>query len=581
MAATIMPVMESIAVAAIALPAPSLVVEPGSFDEALLANASVTRTLRISNPGGSSLVFSAETQDLTASGSVVVQGDADNVELPKGAPDVLSGPAASSVGGPDGFGYTYQDSDEAGGPTFSWADISATGTRIPFNGDEQNQGPFPIGFSFPYYGASFTTFRLCTNGWLTFTDTNTQTTFTNTTLPNNGLNVPPNMLAVFWDDLDFRPSLAPNARAYYQYDGTRLIIQFKGVPRRGESGTTATNDFEIVLFPNGTIVYQYLAMNMVTKNSATIGMQNATRNDGLQVVFNANYVKNNLAIRFRPPAKFLTVTPAGGTVPPGGFMDLTVGFNASGLFGGVYDGQIHIAGNDPVLPQKDVPCQLTVTGVPDVAVSPATIDFGNVFIGFPQLRQLTVSNVGTDQLVVTDVTASDPVYGVDQTAFTVPPLGSAVLFTTFNPAAAAAYPASFTIASNDPDTPSRLVNVTGAGLVPPDVAGDPAAIRFPRPFLAEAGLGLAQRQPAALLASTLTDPLGDRRGVHRRLGSRQRPRDALPAGRRPARRVRSSRHRPQRAPGPAGTGVHHSRRRRRGATATSRSPSRRLRHRAR
>ena len=59
---------------------------------------------------------------------------------------------------------------------------------------------------------------------------------------------------------------------------------------------------EVLIYPTGEIVYQYLTMNAVTKNSATIGMQNATKNDGLQVVFNANYVKNDLAIRFRPPS---------------------------------------------------------------------------------------------------------------------------------------------------------------------------------------------------------------------------------------------------------------------------------------
>ncbi|HEU5456264.1 MAG TPA: choice-of-anchor D domain-containing protein, partial [Nocardioides sp.] len=253
-----------------------------------------------------------------------------------------------------------------------------------------------------------------------------------------------------------------------------LIIQFKSVERRLE--TAPPSDFQILLFPNGTIVYQYLAMNMVTKNSATIGMQNATKNDGLQVVFNANYVKNNLAIRFRPPAKFLTVTPNSGTVPAGQFLDLTVGFNAAGLFGGVYNGQVHIVGNDPIQPVKDVPCQLTVTGVPDIAVTPANVDFGTVFIGFPQLRQLTINNTGTDALVVSNITSSDPVYGVDQTSFSVPPLGSAALFAAFNPGSVASYPATFTIASNDPDTPNKVVPLSGSAIVPPDVSTTPTSI---------------------------------------------------------------------------------------------------------
>jgi hypothetical protein len=285
---------------------------------------------------------------LTPSGTVAQHGDADNVELEKGAPDVQFGPAPDRVGGPDVFGYTYADSDEPDGPAFDWVDVTAVGTQVNMTGDDANTGPLPIGFDFPFYGNTFNSFRICTNGWVSFTST--RTTYTNTALPNTGSTVPENLLAVFWDDLTFETS----KRAYYHYDGTKLVIQYQDVRRIGESSTTNPNRFEIVLYPNGTIVYQYLSMRAATKTSATIGIQDATRTDGLQVVYNAAYVKDNLAIRFQPPARFLTVSPESGTVPPGGFVDLNVGFNASGLFGGLYEGIVRIAGNDPVLPRVGI-----------------------------------------------------------------------------------------------------------------------------------------------------------------------------------------------------------------------------------
>ena len=451
-----------------AIPAPSFTVTPESFDEALETDQFVSRTLRVRNTGGSNYVFTAEALNLGPSGSVVVGTEADNVPLEKDQPDVQSGPAPLRAGGPDVFGYTYKDSDESGGPSFAWVDVrSIGGTLITMTGDDSNTGPHPIGFNFPFYGQTFNSFRVCTNGFISFTSS--QTTFTNTTLPNTGSTVPPNLLAAFWDDLHF---LTAN-RAWYYNDGSRLIIQFQDVPRRNEA---PTNTFEVILYPNGTIVYQYLTMGAVLKNSATIGIQNAAKNDGLQVVFNANYVKDNLAIRFRPPSRFLTVTPGGGTVPPGGFVDLTVGFDATDLFGGEYPGAIRIHGNDPILAQRDIPARLAVTGVADVATTPASVAFGNVFVGFPGLKQLTVQNTGTDILTVSNVTSTDPAYGVDQTAFSIPPLGNSVLFVSFSPPAPGSHPATLTIHSNDPDSPALAVPLSGNGLIAPDIGVTPSSL---------------------------------------------------------------------------------------------------------
>jgi subtilisin family serine protease len=453
-----------------ALIAPSFSVTPEALAVTLLTNTATARTLRVANSGGSNYLFTAEAMALTPSGTVAQHGDADNVELEKGAPDVQFGPAPDRVGGPDVFGYTYADSDEPDGPAFDWVDVTAVGTQVNMTGDDANTGPLPIGFDFPFYGNTFNSFRICTNGWVSFTST--RTTYTNTALPNTGSTVPENLLAVFWDDLTFETS----KRAYYHYDGTKLVIQYQDVRRIGESSTTNPNRFEIVLYPNGTIVYQYLSMRAATKTSATIGIQDATRTDGLQVVYNAAYVKDNLAIRFQPPARFLTVSPESGTVPPGGFVDLNVGFNASGLFGGLYEGIVRIAGNDPVLPRVDVPADLTVIGVPDVSVAPPSLAFGDVFIGYPRIQQLTVRNLGTDVLHVTGVTSSNPAYGANPLSVDVPALGTTVLNVSFNPPSVGAFPATLSIASDDPDTPVATVELDGTGIVAPDVAVDPTAL---------------------------------------------------------------------------------------------------------
>ena len=55
-------------------------------------------------------------------------------------------------GGPDAFGYTFVDSDEPDGPAYDWIDITLTGTQVAAMGDDAYQGPFDLGFDFPFYG---------------------------------------------------------------------------------------------------------------------------------------------------------------------------------------------------------------------------------------------------------------------------------------------------------------------------------------------------------------------------------------------------------------------------------------------
>jgi len=54
--------------------------------------------------------------------------------------------------------YKWTSSDSAGGPVYSWEDITSTGTLISMSGDDNNTGPHPIGFTFPFYGTEYTTF---------------------------------------------------------------------------------------------------------------------------------------------------------------------------------------------------------------------------------------------------------------------------------------------------------------------------------------------------------------------------------------------------------------------------------------
>ena len=202
--------------------------------------------------------------------------------------------------------YRWTTSDSSGGPAYEWVDISSNGTTISMSGDDQNTGPHPIGFTFPYYGENYTTFRISTNGFISFTSS--VSTYSNLQLPNASSSAPAAGLAPFWDDLNF---YGQNRASYYS-DGSTLVITFNAVPRYGQTSTTSMT-FQIILKSSGEILYQYNDLTG-TITSATVGWQNQDKDEGASIVYNGNpsgLPKEEWAIRI--------IDVNAGVTPPSGF----------------------------------------------------------------------------------------------------------------------------------------------------------------------------------------------------------------------------------------------------------------------
>ena len=283
---------------------------------------------------------------------------------PKGAADMYFGPEVTDgAGGPDAGGYRWIDSDEPGGPTFNWFEISGIGTQITTwtNGTgDDGSANVTLPFNFSYYGTNYSQLKICTNGWVSFDAASTNVAYTNTAIP--AVAEPNNALLPFWDDLDVRTS--GGIYHYYDAPNSRFVIQYNNVPHYSSGGPYT---FQILLYNTGKIVYQYL--NMVTLlNSATIGNENQTGSTGLQMVFNNTYVHNNLAIKIEKGIEWVDETPTTGTINPSSNQNVNVTFNSTGLSVGSYSGNINVNSNDPATPVKNVLVKLNVT----LAV-PATI----------------------------------------------------------------------------------------------------------------------------------------------------------------------------------------------------------------
>ena len=174
-------------------------VTPGGLSESLFTGGTTAQSFTIANIGGSDLTFQIEVSEIAG------------VSYPPGEPAVIietkgsdaasrtGPPVAQGRGGPDAFGYTWIDSDETGGPTFDYIDISGSGTRVSGLSDDNFAGPFPIGFSFSFYGIDYTDFYIASNGFIGFGPTSGYTSLSNVEIANP--NTPNNIICWLWDDL--------------------------------------------------------------------------------------------------------------------------------------------------------------------------------------------------------------------------------------------------------------------------------------------------------------------------------------------------------------------------------------------
>ncbi|MDX1419073.1 MAG: T9SS type A sorting domain-containing protein [Rubricoccaceae bacterium] len=267
-------------------------------------------------------------------------------------------------GGPDAFGYQWVDSNEPDGPTFSFVDISATGTVVSLSDDDGEFVPLPC--AFPFYGEDQTQIGISSNGYLTFdTSDLTPSDLSNDPIPSS--NTPNAIIAMYWDDLD--PGGALGDVLYQDMGDGRFVVQFDNVPHFPD-GNGEVSTFQAILYDDGRILLQYLSMtdDASSPNGHTIGIENAAGNDGLEVVYNAPYLQDNLAILFDLVPSFITdVTPATGTVPEGQSTTVTVSLSADGFEPGTYLNFLAIQTNEPAL--YSYPVHLEVTGgLPDVTL---------------------------------------------------------------------------------------------------------------------------------------------------------------------------------------------------------------------
>jgi hypothetical protein len=439
---------------------PNISLSPDSFAVGVEANGTANDALYINNTGNGELNWGVETFESGKSGAVFNSEPASQphkmetnldqlMNIPeKERPNLGWGMTPTKGnGGPDAFGYKWKDSDAAGGPIFNWIEINSIGTEV-LPSDDGNVGPYAIGFPFDFYGVTFDSFRIAANGFATFTSTSG--TLTNDTIPSTL--EPNNLLALMWDDL--RPgSGGGSGNIYYHSNSSRLVIEYDHVIRYGQTACPFT--MEIILYPNGKIVYQYLQMGDGTctyLNQSTIGIENGTGTDGLEVVYNADYVHDNLAIVFSAAPSWIVFSPESGVAPAFGSDTVDVTFDATGILGGDFYGGFVVTSDDPDTPVDTVPVHMTVLA-PTMTFSPDSIMTTATEGQAPFDLTMDIGNTGDGQLNFS-ITEGMPWLSVAPSTGTVmagDPAATVTLTINASSLYAGHYHGELKVYSNDPD----------------------------------------------------------------------------------------------------------------------------------
>lgn len=200
----------------------------------------------------------------------------------------------------DAFGYQWNEG------TYSWQDISSTGTNLVpgIDGDDEHFGPFNLGFDFPFYGNLFSQFYFSTNGTIYFEDEYLGLNYQN--IPaTNGYNVE-RFIAWHWTDLGMYSSI--NAAVYYQDFGDYGIIQFNNYCDYDDDSYSAT--MQVVLHTNGNIELRYnnITLGYDYDEYFAVGIQeNSTT--GMEIAYDDDsFFSNNKSIMINHPANAVPIS---------------------------------------------------------------------------------------------------------------------------------------------------------------------------------------------------------------------------------------------------------------------------------
>lgn len=212
--------------------------------------------------------------------------------------------SSTSPSGPDGYGYYAFDNTEnqpvGSGSVYNWIEIApgfgGSGTSLGMSDvaeDDDDTQVRALPFDFTFYGNTFDSITICSNGWIAFGNYPTIRDFRNYRM---GTPIgPPNQVAAYWDDLKVSGA-NENVYIYYNSIEDYYVIEW----RARTLWTNVVETFQIILYDpafypsasgDGKIKVQYNTVNLSPNSTsndndyASVGIQNQDHSVGVDYYF--------------------------------------------------------------------------------------------------------------------------------------------------------------------------------------------------------------------------------------------------------------------------------------------------------
>ena len=223
---------------------------------------------------------------------------------------------------PTWYGYWAYDNTDTSylqSPSFDWVELDPRyggSGASEFKLDDDDHVIVQLPFEFKYFNKTYDELTINSNGWASFIPCDIDY-FYNYTIPM-ALG-PKAVLAPFWDDLEVVNNDSIMVFTKYEQNNGRYIIEWSRALNGFDEVTEET--FAIYLynqdaFPtesgDGVIEFHYLDIADIDadKNYSTIGIEDHTKNEGIQYVFNNIYAPGAAQIQNQSSIRFTTESPS-------------------------------------------------------------------------------------------------------------------------------------------------------------------------------------------------------------------------------------------------------------------------------